>query len=237
MPGRDQAEAGFTLITLVVLITVMNVLLAVLIPIWSQRMQREREHELIFRGMQYAEAIRVFHERFGRYPVRLQELLDVKPRSIRRLWKDPMTKDGKWALIYAGAPVPGSKARRGRGSAVQPKGSGGQVYPQGGAGDAFGDQQGADNQDQGGGTTAAPRPIVGVHSKSTGHSLISFFGKRQYDQWLFTVRLLLAKVGGARADRGRMVRMSSDGIGRPFRGQAIPGVVPALGSQGVTTHP
>ena len=30
----------------------------------------------------------------------------MKPRSIRKLWKDPMTKDGEWGIIsMAGTPV------------------------------------------------------------------------------------------------------------------------------------
>lgn len=234
---RDQAESGFTLITLVVLITVMNVMLAALIPIWSQRMQRERERELIFRGMQYAEAIRVFHERFGRYPMRLRELLDVKPRSIRRLWKDPMTKNGEWALIYAGTAMPATGkrgARRGGGRAVQAGEPGGQVYPESGAGQGFGGQQGSDSQDQGDGMTAAPRPILGVHSKSTGHSLISFFGKREYNQWLFTVRLAQTPVGVNLGPHKRVLpRLSTGAFWRPFRGQVIPGTTPASRNRSV----
>lgn len=238
MRGHHESESGFTLVTLVVLIAVMNVMLAVLIPIWSQRMQREREHELIFRGLQYAEAIRVFHERFGRYPVRLQELLDVKPRSIRRLWKDPMTKNGEWALIYAGAPVPrpGMKPGQGGGQAGSPGETSGQVYPQNGSNDGSSDQAGAEGQDQGNGTNAAPRPILGVHSKSTGHSLISFFGKREYDQWLFTVRLAQAGIGMG-GSRGPMPRLSSGAVGRPFRGQVIPGMTPGPRGVGVSSHP
>ncbi len=233
MQGRSQPEAGFTLITLIVLIAVMNVMLAVLIPIWSQRMQREKEHELIFRGLQYAEAIRVFHERFGRYPVRLQELLDVKPRSIRRLWKDPMTKNGEWALIYAGSPMPSPGLRPGQGSgqSMQP---GGQVYPQNGQENGFGEEQGTQGQDQGDGTTQTLRPILGVHSKSTGHSLISFFGKRQYDQWLFTVKLAQTAVGiRLGPHNGPLPRLSTGAFWRPFRGQVIPGTTPTAHNQAV----
>ena len=235
MLRRPNGEKGFTLVTLVVLIAVMNILLAVLIPIWSQRMQREKEHELIFRGLQYAEAIRVFHERFGRYPVRLQELLDVKPRSIRRLWKDPMSKDGQWALIYAGAAMPGSNGRPGdQGGQPPPQtgNTGGQIYPQSGQNG----QAGTGGQSQGNGEGAAPQPILGVHSKSTGHSLVSFFGKREYDQWLFTVRLVQAGIGMG-GKRGPMPRLSSGAIGRPFRGQVIPGTTPAPHGVGGPSQP
>jgi len=61
----------------------------------------EKERELLFRGLQYAEAIRVFHNRFQRFPLRLEELITAQPRSIRRLWKDPMSDDGAWSVILA----------------------------------------------------------------------------------------------------------------------------------------
>ncbi|HEX2251775.1 MAG TPA: hypothetical protein VHQ65_00740, partial [Thermoanaerobaculia bacterium] len=51
-------------------------------PAWSKMAQREKEEELIFRGLQYAEAIRVFQRKFGRYPTRLEELIEVEPRKI-----------------------------------------------------------------------------------------------------------------------------------------------------------
>jgi len=44
--------------------------------------RREKEEELVFRGLQYAEAIRVFQNRFQRPPIRLQELIEVEPRSM-----------------------------------------------------------------------------------------------------------------------------------------------------------
>lgn len=63
--------------------------------------QREKERELVFRGLQYAEAIRVFYNRFQRFPLRLEELLTTRPRSVRQLWKDPLSDDGAWSVILA----------------------------------------------------------------------------------------------------------------------------------------
>jgi type II secretory pathway pseudopilin PulG len=99
-----RGEAGYNLVILMVAITVMNILIAATLPAWSQAIQREKEEELIFRGFQYAEAIRVFQIRFGRLPVRLDELIKTEPRSIRQLWKDPMTADGKWGILFQGQP-------------------------------------------------------------------------------------------------------------------------------------
>ena len=58
-PGR-----GYALVALIVIVAVMNVLVAASLPYWSQIIKRDKEAELIFRGLQYAEAIRVFQLRF-----------------------------------------------------------------------------------------------------------------------------------------------------------------------------
>lgn len=115
--GRLRAaaarERGYNLVILMVLIAVLTIGLAAVGPYWSKIIQREKEEELIFRGMQYAEAIRVFQQRFGRPPNRLEELLEVEPRSIRQLWKDPMTKNGRWAIVF-GSGRPGQPGQPGQ---------------------------------------------------------------------------------------------------------------------------
>lgn len=70
-------------------------------------MQREKEKELIFRGLQYRDAI----ERWSRKGVPLRDLKDLveptvsnnldrsKDRLLRKLYKDPMTEDGKWKTL------------------------------------------------------------------------------------------------------------------------------------------
>ena len=56
---------GYSLVVVVMLITVMSILVAAALPLWSAQIKRDKEEELISRGMQYAEAIRVFQRRFG----------------------------------------------------------------------------------------------------------------------------------------------------------------------------
>jgi hypothetical protein len=65
-------------------------------------MQREREAELIFRGEQYVEAIRLFKKRHGRFPVKLKELWEAKPPVIRKQWADPITGSRAWGLVFEG---------------------------------------------------------------------------------------------------------------------------------------
>ena len=193
--GRGSSAAGYNLVMLMVLLTVLNIMIAASLPAWSAVIRRDKEEELIFRGLQYAEGIRLFKNRFERDPVRLEELIEVQPRTIRQLWKDPMTDDGKWALIPALAP--GQVIRQ------EPNGldNGGGKDPDGGRGPGgdSGDDQG---EDQGGEDSGfGPKkgeiqvgPFKGVHSKSRKTSFLVFNGKDRYDEWHFTPELF---TGGA----------------------------------------
>jgi type II secretory pathway pseudopilin PulG len=209
---RPRGERGYNLVVLIMIITVMNILVAVALPLWSQVIRRDKEEELVFRGLQYAEAIRVFHMRFGRWPNRLEELVEVKPRSIRQLWKDPMTEDGKWQLIFEGreqVPIPGQPGPGGNPPPGQP--------PSGLNAPATGiDQQGA-----------AFGPIKGVYSRSKKKSILLWNGGDEYDLWRFNVDVFQ---GGARTNfQGAGVptglpasksQLLSRWIGRPFPGQS-----------------
>ncbi|MCX7895921.1 MAG: hypothetical protein N2447_08230, partial [Thermoanaerobaculum sp.] len=64
--------------------------------------QREKEEELIFRGEQAVEAIRLFRARNGRFPLTLQELAEAKPRVLRKIWADPMTGRPDWVPVFLG---------------------------------------------------------------------------------------------------------------------------------------
>jgi len=67
--------------------------------------QREREEELIFRGNEYARAIGLYHARFNRYPMKIEDLVNATNgiRFLRHAYTDPMTKGGKWRYIHANA--------------------------------------------------------------------------------------------------------------------------------------
>ena len=53
------------------------VLIAAVLPAASTQARREKEDELIFRGRQYAEGIRCFRRRYGRFPTSLKEMLEA----------------------------------------------------------------------------------------------------------------------------------------------------------------
>lgn len=225
-----RSESGYSLVILVVAVTVLSIMTAAALPLWSNAIQREKEEELISRGLQYVEAIRVFQLRFGRPPVRLEELLETKPRCIRRLWKDPMVEDGKWGIIFQNQNPNLQPQQIGDGqlppdpncpNCPRPANPG----PGGGA-------PGGDDNDPGAlpgkGDTVAVGPITGVYSKSRKKSILVFNGRERYDEWHFTIELvnlsgpprIEAAGGGAAvplppAEGGTPVR-SLRWIGRPF---------------------
>jgi type II secretory pathway pseudopilin PulG len=195
---RRRAEGGYNMVILIVAITVLNIVVAAMLPLMSTQIQREKEEELVFRGFQYAEAIRIYHARFQQYPVKLEQLLEAKPRSIRQLWKDPMTKDGKWGLIFQNQGVPLKPQPEGDPNGRQP-GRQPRPVPREGtkpAAEVPPDDGGAEGNPEGGfntpqkGDVAAIGPIIGVYSKSSGKSHLIFYGHEHYNEWRFTEDLL-----------------------------------------------
>jgi type II secretory pathway pseudopilin PulG len=112
-----SGKKGYSIIMLLVLVSILAVGLLVAVPVWQTQMQREKEEELIFRGNQFVEAIRLYQQKNpGQLPRSLDEL--VKKRYLRRLFPDPMVKSGKWDVILAqqvssrrapGKPEPGGQ--------------------------------------------------------------------------------------------------------------------------------
>jgi type II secretory pathway pseudopilin PulG len=185
-----MSQRGYNLVMLMIAITVLNIMVAIALPSWTSLIQRDKEEELISRGFQYVEAIRVFQNRFQRLPVRIEELMEVKPRCIRRLWKDPMTDGGKFAVIHPDQPQPNGTA--------QPRVPGQGDEPAPGEENPDGNQPGPDLGSLGG----VPKgevsvgPIIGVRSRSNKKSYLVFNGREHYDEWRFTLDMML---GGRQA--------------------------------------
>lgn len=104
------ASRGHLVIMLMMAVFVITLGLLIAVPVWQTELQREKEEELIFRGKQYVEAVRIYVQKNpGRYPVSLKDLLDNK--CIRKLYKDPFGPNGEWNIILAaGQPASGGGA-------------------------------------------------------------------------------------------------------------------------------
>jgi len=208
-------------------LTVMGIALAAAIPHWVAIENREREAELIARGFQYAEAIRVFQQRFGRLPNRLKELVEVEPRTIRQLWKDPMT-DGESFLVLM-------EVGSGQVLPIDPETGQIVVNPP-----ATEPPEEGDNRPQGGRQPQPGRvkpepppgnlgpdfaaPIHGVKSRARGESYRSLFGQSNYGDWEFTVERLIAATTAKNSD-GLLRRVDYSTIGKGFR-YPPPGGIP-----------
>jgi len=214
---------------LVMAVTLLNIMIAAALPLWSALIRRDREQEAISRGLQYAEAIRVFQRRFGRLPNRLEELVEVEPRSIRRLWGDPLNDNGSWAVlvqipqgaVVAFDPVTGLPLDPNQ----IPSGPNGQPLlglPQPG-------------QPPLTGSSGSPQPLLGpirgVKSRATGEAFQSFSGSESYQGWEFTVDLLIK--AASRPSPAGLPHWNALNIGRPFRygapGEAQEPPIPGLG--------
>lgn len=172
-PAPGGREAGYSLVALLAAVAVMMILMAAAAPSWRYLVKNDKEEELIFRGGEIADAVARYQRRNGNaLPASLEVL--VKGRFLRRAYKDPMTRDGKWRLIRPG-------------ESLGPLGAG----PQ----DALsGSPSGIVTTTT---TTTTTRPSAfsqptttvggfqGVASTSTEKSLRIFNGRTRYDQWFF----------------------------------------------------
>ncbi|MGD8536221.1 MAG: type II secretion system protein [Candidatus Aminicenantes bacterium] len=150
-------ENGYTLIILLFALFVMSIGLLVAVPVWETQIQREKEEELIFRGKQYVEAIRLFQTKNpGSFPKTFDELVEEK--CIRKLFKDPMTQDGEWNVIL---PYSGISSKKG--GSVQKV----LVAPLSVLSSIQNPQ------------------IIGVVSSSTRASIKIYLEQETYDRWLF----------------------------------------------------
>ena len=166
-PSPPANERGFSLVIVLTGITVMMILMGAAVPTWKYVMQDDREQELYFRGDQIARAVEEYQRKNGNaFPPSFEVL--VKGKYLRRQYKDPMVKGGKWRVVRPGEAVPVSGAPKGGAGGLSPSPS--PSAPPSAFGPAGGTSVGA---------------IAGVASFSPQNSLRLFNGRTRYDQWIF----------------------------------------------------
>ena len=209
---RWRGESGFTLAAVVILMAVMAVMLTVAVQTVSFQKRRENEEELIFRGNQIVEAVRLFRSRHGRFPSSLVELARANPRVLRKIWSDPITGKPDWVPVFLGqegTPVgggPGGGApptptrRPGATAGVPPR-----AFPR----------------------TDATGPVVGAHSRSCETSIKVFNGRTRYCDWKFVFNPQATPGGGGRpAPPPSRPGGGPIGPGRPRGGGSEPPITP-----------
>ena len=102
--SRDRnAESGYALITILFLLGVVAVMLARSLPRDAMAAERTREETLIYRGEQYARAVKLYFREHQRYPETLDDFEETDGvRYLRRRYRDPMTGEDEWRLIKMG---------------------------------------------------------------------------------------------------------------------------------------
>jgi type II secretory pathway pseudopilin PulG len=240
---------------LLVAMGVMAIVMSTTLPVFSTMARREREAELIFRGQQYARAVRLFQFKYGNaLPPNLDVLLSE--RFLRKQYKDPIT-NGDFQLVGPGSPELADALNSA--PAQQQAGRGGpqvsQTQPQRQPASARGVQSNTPVA-----ANTAPGGILGVVSKSKETSLRIYNNKDKYNEWVFIAQQASTAagggaqgaqgpggrgglpLGGGRDGRGRRGEPPPDGRrGQPFGG---PGINrggggfggPGMGNQGQPTR-
>lgn len=223
------ASDGFNLVILMVSVSILNILLALALPAYSTQIQRQKEAELIFRGLQYAEAVRVFQLNHNRLPTQMRELIEVQPRSIRKLWKNPMDEEGRWCQVPVQNQSGGRNAQNPR-NQQNPAGGSGQPDPSGPLGEPL--DPGQPQCPPGAVLVTPPEPgeldfnpapslpFTGVSSPIGGEAFRSFMDSEEMGEWRFTMEMVSGKQSVANG--ALSVPLSSTSFWKPFP----PGVTP-----------
>ena len=208
-----KSQRGYILLMLMLGVTLLAIAAAAIAPTLAFQIRRDREEELIHRGVQYSRAIRRYVKKFGRYPTRLEELENTNNlRFLRRQYKDPITgKDFKLLHLgevqfNSGAGVAGANAP-GANPGVPTLGGAAMGFTRVPSGQAMStDVPPTSGEDTVGPADAAAAnaqrvsgatevnlssrvfgggPIVGGVSTSKDQSIREFNKKKHYDQWQF----------------------------------------------------
>jgi type II secretory pathway pseudopilin PulG len=208
---RRRSAGGYALVALLALMTVVALFAIAVAPSMQQQTQREREQEAIFRGEQVADALAQYYRykasTTGNFsdqalPTTMDQLLEGIPipggsknRQIlrRSAALDPLTNGGEWRFIHPRTqrlidfqqsimfytngflPPPRSQELQRLQQLAAPAlvnviNTGTKPTP-----------SSASSVDD-----DASGPFVGVASRSTKDSVLTYYGIERHDQWIFT---------------------------------------------------
>lgn len=264
---RRKSERGYILVTLTLFVALLAVAAMAIAPSITFQIQRDREEELIHRGVQYSRAIQKYFKKFGRYPTSLNDLENTNnQRFLRKRYKDPITgKDfkllhyGEAQMMSMGAGIAGAtpaSAMSGNGiqgtsNSSSPQGfSLGTTATQNPTGQAQPGQGNAETEEQSSSSSGSQSlsqigggPIVGVISTSKAKSIREFGGKDHYNQWQFIYDPALDRSAGLINTPAQPALQGTVANVNGVNNQGQPGTQPAgnsttgFGSFGSNTSP
>ena len=101
--GSRPREKGYVLLTLLLIVALMGIFALAAASKIDFEIRRDRELEMIHRGVQYSRAIRAYYKKFQRYPTKLDDLDNTNNlRYLRKHYKDPLNKNGDFRLLHYG---------------------------------------------------------------------------------------------------------------------------------------
>lgn len=204
-PGLSNrhSEGGYTLVALLMLMSLLAVWALAAAENVRQQAQREREKEAMFRGEQVADAIRSYYRFRGAQgvnslPTSMEQLLEGIPRGTKKLQilraeaaRDPLSSSGEWKLIgptssdvagfvksltvYSGGIPPTPRGEMGRLASLIPQMA--NVLDTGSTSTAPGGEDDSAN---------SSGPFLGVASRSQRNSVMTYYGIERHDEWIFT---------------------------------------------------
>ncbi len=156
-PRSSRQEEGFLLLGVLFMVLLITMALAIAAPKMAESIRRDKEIETVHRGMQYARAIQIYFNKYGRYPNTIDQLVKSNDqRFLRKRYLNPMTGKDDWRLIHYGeAKVPaqglfgqtvgqtGGITPTGATNGTSPTGIGGSSSPFGGSGSSLGGGNGS----------------------------------------------------------------------------------------------
>lgn len=103
---RRSQEGGFAFLLALGMIVLLVAMTLVILQNGATEHRRMVEEEAIWRGNQYARAIRLYFHKTGHYPQDLEDLQKGLPELhfLRQAYKDPTNpSDGSWRFVYVNA--------------------------------------------------------------------------------------------------------------------------------------
>lgn len=94
--NSSRSERGYVLLILLLFVALLSIGFLAAVRKLDFQVKRDREEEMIHRGVQYSRAVKRFFKKFGRYPTSIDELESTSNyRALRKRYTDPMNRDPK----------------------------------------------------------------------------------------------------------------------------------------------
>jgi general secretion pathway protein G len=94
---RPPRARGFTLVELMVVLTIIGLLLSIVVPDYIGKVRRAEEAVLKENLTLMRDALDKHYADAGRYPGTLDEL--VSKRYLRNIPRDPLTQSNRWLVV------------------------------------------------------------------------------------------------------------------------------------------